>query len=234
MGPAYAQYVIPEALYWNARPTREEVVGVVDILMEHGWLRPEGDSPPDSLVFLRPSRAVSLIRNTPPDHCLSILLEGGGLAASSSEPGDHDADFGPTLCEDVRLIDSPAALIVPTGDLDLGLSCPRCSYDLLGPLRLALPELRGDEQSQPYPWLAAQGYHRFPDRCTACDAALNPLDLAMTSALGRLEEAPLFRFGIALSAATCRVDVVGAGDTALLHALFASTGVPFRSIARWG
>lgn len=232
---SHREFLTAEEEHWQFRPSRHQLRRILDHLFATGWLRPESECDPESLVYSHPSKVEGALASTPEHKCLSLHLEGG--PGGSTYPDDWPEDqleFTPNLCEDVFIIDSPEALILPAGEMDFSLPCPACGDNVL----LQLPpwdqgvELKEDVEWPPYTALAANGYHRAPKQCAACSHELKLREMAICSNGEQIEKVPFFHFSIAILAARSPASQFTSVDPELLDALHGICSVPFRAVAR--
>lgn len=228
-------FLTPERGHWRFRPTRKQLRSLLDYLFSSGWARPESKCREDSLVYLHPSNIEATIRATREDECLTVYLEGGPGDGPYPDVWPEDQlEFTANLCDDVYMIDSPEPLILPVGVMELTLPCPACAQDILEQLprwdqNLPLEE---DFEWPPYTSLAANGYHRVPQRCPGCSQELNPPEMALCSGSERIDEVPFFHFCIAILAARSPNSPLTSVDPDLLGALERICGVRFRTTWR--
>ncbi|MCI0620126.1 MAG: hypothetical protein L0387_00350 [Acidobacteria bacterium] len=231
---SYQEFLTPEKEHWQFRPSRHQLRRILGHLFATGWLRPESECDPDSLIYLHPSKIPDQMKTTP-DQCLSLYLEGGpGGSAYPDEWPEDQLEFTANLCEDIFIIDSPEALILPAGEMDFNLPCPACGDNVL--LQLSPwdqgVELKEDVEWPPYTRLAANGYHRAPKRCMACSQELKLREMAIRSNGEQIENVPFFHFCIAILAARSPASQFTSADPELLDALQGICGVRFRAAAR--
>ena len=136
----YREVVTPAIEHWDFRPSRTQLEAVLQHLRATGWVRTEATAHADSLVYLHPSRVAAEIASTPEDRYLTLYLEGGPGETYPQEWPEDQLEFTAELCEDVAVIDSPGALIMPTGDSGLALPCSSCEEDLLSGARELDPD----------------------------------------------------------------------------------------------
>ena len=223
----YREVVTPVIERWDARPSRAQLAAVLDHLRTAGWLRSEAKA---GLVYLDPSRIANQIASTPEDRCLAMYLEGGPGGRYPQEWPEDQLEFSAELCEDVLVIDSPEALIMPTGDSGLTLPCSSCEEDLLSGVRDG-SDADADQEPDSFASPADHGIYPAPARCPACGDDLQYSEMALMSEDERIDDVPFFRFGLVLSAVLPRPEPLVTVDPELPRALERICGVPFRSTA---
>ena len=217
----YREVVTPAIEHWDFRPSRTQLEAVLQHLRATGWVRTEATAHDDSLVYLHPSRVAAEIASTPEDRYLTLYLEGGPGETYPQEWPEDLLEFTAELCEDVAVIDSPGALIMPIGDFGLALPCSSCEEDLLSGAR----ELDPDTSVTPGDY----GTYPAPAQCPACGHELQYSEMALMSDDERIDEVPFFRFGLVLLAVLPRPEPLTSANPDLLLALERICGVPFRS-----
>ncbi len=218
---AYREVIMPAVEQWSFRPSRTQLSAIIERLREEGWLRPEGKVRADETLYLRPSAVADAMTAVPGDACLTLYMEGGPGGQYPDEWPEDQVEFSPELCEDVLIIDSPRALVLPTGDFALTLPCSACGQDLL-------PELMdGDHAEEQSP--EQHGFRFAPAKCPSCSEALDYSQMALASEDDEIEKAPFFHFGIALTSVLPRPEPLTSVAPELLDALEKIVGIPFRS-----
>jgi hypothetical protein len=197
MGVEYRALAMPDVSDFDYRPTRSQIVSLLQYLEHTGWVGEPGEpANPEYPVYLTAHAAKAALSAQPLDRPLRLYLAGARRRRFESWP-DEESIFDPALCADVEIVDSPHLIAIPEDMNGGSIPCPDCDDDLSQQIQA---RLSGPMVEDPLEDLEGNDYHLLPGKCSACEKPVDTAALRRVQEYGEVER-PAFRFAVALRAA---------------------------------
>jgi hypothetical protein len=212
------------------RPSREDVVRLIDHLSRSGWIRnPRGKA--EEALYLQTGEPYADLEPLDPSAPYSLWFAGGPPSKTDIEWPDDEGCFLPEYCEDVKIV-CGTRLATPRGE-GATLPCPSCRENLIPQLSDAIVALWSTEDVPvDLKFIDDEFLYPAPETCRSCGAAIDVRQIVEED--GQTEtEAPFSVFMINFNAIRTPPAGMAYMPPELMESLAEVLGVPFRSVGRY-